>query len=155
MGSKTLVIGLLLFSGCANQSPKPATTDLLAKPLEDKAVLVTYRKAIKPDHFAVENFIDGKSLGELRNRQFSWSYLEPGEYTLKTRWHEGALIPSTERTLTLEAKKYYLVEMRGGVGVAVLFKSREFKPTGTSLAVGDFAEAVKLLDGCCQLIEKK
>jgi len=143
---------LVLLAGCAGHSIKPDTQTTLAKPEEGKAVIVTYRKAIKPKNRFVENLIADKSLGELRNHQFTWTYVEPGDYTITTRWEESALIPTTERTLKVEAGQYYLLEMRGGVGVAVLFKSRELKPTSTSLKTGDYTQALQWLDGCCERV---
>jgi len=146
-----LIFGL--FTGCAAQNSKPSTAELLPEIRAGKAVLVVYRKAAKPGHFAVENRIGNQSLGKLHNEEFNWIHLDPGEYTLHTRWPEGALIPATERTLTIDAEKYYLVETRGGVGVAVLFKRREFKPTSTSLKIGGYSEAVKWLNNCCRLVK--
>jgi hypothetical protein len=143
---------LLLLTSCASQRIKPDTEALLAKPAEGKAVIVTYRKSIKPTRLTVQNFISGQSLGELHNHQFNWSYVEPGIYTVTTRWEEAALIPTTERTLKVEAGQYYVLEMRGGVGVAVLFESREFKPTTTSLKTGDYTQALQWLDNCCERI---
>ena len=108
---------LLLLHGCANPAIKPDTQMLLAKPQEGKAVIVTYRKSVKPKNLSVENFIADKSLGELRNHQFNWTYVEPGDYTIKTRWQDAALIPATERNIKVEAGQYYVLQMRGGVGV--------------------------------------
>mgnify|MGYP006184737317 CR=1 FL=1 len=143
---------LLLLHGCANPAIKPDTQMLLAKPQEGKAVIVTYRKSVKPKNLSVENFIADKSLGELRNHQFNWTYVEPGDYTIKTRWQDAALIPATERNIKVEAGQYYVLQMRGGVGVAVLFKTRELKPTSTSLKTGDYAQALKWLDDCCEWV---
>lgn len=153
MKLRNLYCGLLLLTGCSQHPAKPDMESLLAKPEEGKAVIVTYRKSIKPKNLVVENFIAERSLGELRNHQFSWTYVEPGDYTLKTRWHEAALIPTTERHLKVEAGQYYLLEMHGGVGVAVIFKSRELKPTSTSLKTGGYSQALKWLDDCCERIQ--
>jgi Protein of unknown function (DUF2846). len=148
-----LCLGFSLFTGCASHNTKPNTADLLPTPVEGKAVLVIYRKAAKPNNLPVENFIGEQSLGALRNNQFSWIYLEPGDYTVKTQWPDAALIPTTERHLNIESGRYYLLEMRGGVGIAVLFQSRELKPTSTSLKTGDYSQAIKWLDHCCQLVK--
>jgi len=143
---------LLLLAGCSSQLTKFHTEDLLAKPVMEKAVIVAYRDSVKPNQLAVENFLAGQSLGELHNKQFSWRYVEPGEYVIKTRWPDAALIPTTERTVKVEAGQYYLIEMRGGVGISVLFKSREFKHSTTSLKTGDYSQALKWLDDCCALV---
>jgi hypothetical protein len=148
-----LCAGFSFFSGCVNHNAKPNTADLLPTPMEGKAVLVTYRKAAKPNNLPVENFIGEQSLGELRNKEFSWIYLEPGEYIVKTQWPDAALIPATERNINVEPGQYYLLEMRGGVGIAVLVQSRELKPTSTSLKTGDYSQAIKWLDHCCQLVK--
>lgn len=146
---------MLLFCGCTNHASKPVTADLLAAaPEEGKAIIVTYRKTLKPGHLTVENFIGDRSLGKLRNNEFSWIHIEPGEHILKTRWQEAALIPTTERTIQVQAGQYYLLEMRGGVGIAVLPQIREFKPTSTSLKSGDYLQALKWLGNCCQLIRQ-
>jgi hypothetical protein len=148
-----LCAGFSFCSGCVNHNAKPNTADLLPTPMEGKAVLVTYRKAAKPNNLPVENFIGEQSLGELRNKEFSWIYLEPGEYIVKTQWPDAALIPATERNINVEPGQYYLLEMRGGVGIAVLVQSRELKPTSTSLKTGDYSQAIKWLDHCCQLVK--
>lgn len=143
---------LLLLAGCSSQPAKFPTENLLAKPVAGKAVIVVYRDSVKPNQLAVENFLAGQSLGQLHNKEFRWRYVEPGEYTIKTRWPDAALIPTTERLLKVAAGHYYLLQMRGGVGVSVLFESREFKPTSTSLKIGDYAQALKWLDDCCALV---
>lgn len=143
----------LWLTGCASTEIKPNAQTTLAEPHTEKAVIVTYRKSAKPKTAAVENFIADKSLGKLRNHQFNWTYVEPGDYTVTTRWEESALVPTTERNLKVEAGRYYLLEMRGGVGVAVLFKSRELKPTTTSLKTGDYTQALQWLDNCCERIQ--
>ena len=148
-----LCAGFSLFTGCANHNSMPNTADLLPPLMEGKAVLVTYRKAAKPNNLPVENFIADQSLGELRNNEFSWIYLEPGAYTITTQWPDAALIPTTERNLNIESGQYYLLEMHGGVGISVLFQSRELKPTSTSLKTGDYSQAIKRLDHCCQFIQ--
>ncbi len=148
-----LCAGFSLFTGCANHNSMPNTVDLLPPLVQGKAVLVTYRKAARPNNLPVENFIAGQSLGELRNNEFSWIYLDPGAYAITTRWSDAALIPTTERNLNIESGQYYLLEMRGGIGIAVLFHSRELKPTSTSLKTGDYSQAIKRLDNCCQFIQ--
>lgn len=148
-----LLAGFSISTGCANHNPKPNTADLLPTLIAGKALLVIYRKSAKPNNLPVENFIADRSLGELRNNELSWIYLEPGAYTVTTRWPDAALIPTTERLLNIESGQYYLLEMRGGVGIAVLLQRRELKPTSTSLKIGDYSQAIKWLDNCCHLIQ--
>ena len=154
MKMRIFCCALLLLTGCAASAIKPDTKALLTKPQEGKAVIVTYRKSAKPKNLFVENFIADKSLGRLRNQQLNWIYVEPGDYTVTTRWEDAALIPTTERDLKVAAGEYYLLEMRGGVGVAVLFKSRELKPTSTSLKTGDYAQALQWLGDCCERVRQ-
>lgn len=145
----------LLLTGCASQSPAPTVNvaEQLGKPIPGKAVLVIYRGKIKPHHFPVAIALDGQPFTELHNHTFSWTYLEPGDYVLTSQWPNGALIPRAERPLSLAADQYYLVEMRGGVGVAVVFKKKELNPTNTTLKVGSYEEALSWLNNCCEMVE--
>ena len=144
----------LLLGGCATATkPAPAPiADQLGQPQAGKAVLVVVRENIKPAHFSVTAAVDGAVLAELPNHTFTWTYLEPGEHTLSTRWQEGALIPKAERSLMVEADKYYLVEIRGGVGVSVLFRTKELKPNNTRVVEGNYQETIERLADCCRWV---
>lgn len=141
-----------LIAACATKSAQ-TTPDIKAElglPQPGKAVLVTYRREIKPYYHPVNAQLDGESFAELGNWTYRWAYLEPGDYSLATYWPKGALIPRAERQITLEAEKYYLVEMRGA-GISVAFKKKELNPSNTQLKIGSYQQALKWLDNCCRL----
>lgn len=144
-----------LIAACAtkNTQTAPNIKAELGQPQADKAVLITYRRDVKPGRHFVTAFINGELFAELGNHTYHWSYLEPGTYALETLWPKAALIAEATRELTMEADQYYLVEMRG-TGIAVILKKKELNPSNTQLKVGSYHDALKWLGNCCRLAKQ-
>lgn len=153
------IIGLALIaffiSACAtkNTQTAPDIKTELGLPQPDKAVLITYRRDVKPARHSVTAFINSELFAELGNHAYHWSYLQPGTYALETIWPKAALIAEATRELTVEAGQYYLVEMRG-TGIAVAFKKKELNPSNTQLKIGSYQEALNWLGNCCRLAKQ-
>jgi hypothetical protein len=157
------VLSAILISACSTlissctttpKLPEPDIKAQLGQPQPGKAVLITYRRDIKPERDKVTATLNGEAFAELGNQNYHWSYLEPGTHKLETTWPKAALIPKATREITLEAGQYYLVEMRG-LGIAVVFDKKELNPSNTQIKTGSYEEALQWLDNCCRLVESK
>jgi hypothetical protein len=142
-------VAVLICTSCATPpEDAPAfTPTALGMPDEHRAVLIIYRKIVPPTAYTVTATVDDRLFAKLPNKAFSWIYLTPGEHVLKIAWPALALQHDEERTLNVDAGKYYFVQFEGDMRV---FFGIPY--TASNVDLVDSEQAIRALRECCRFV---
>lgn len=154
---RVLAIALSVFclEGCATLASGPVFSEAKAPPPRaEKALVYVFRERAEPVAWGTTVYVDRAVVTSLRNKGFTWAYLDPGEYRIRTVWNLLSGQSNAAFQLTARAGETYYLEVKGisqvsGATVAGGTAVPTFT-TGSGLILQDPKMAEERISACCR-----
>jgi hypothetical protein len=141
-----LVLSVLILGGCATLANGPVFSEAKAAPPESgKALVYVFRERAEPVAWGTTIYFDRSVVANLRNKGFTWAYLDPGEYRIRAAWPLLAAQSSATFRLTARAGETYYLELQGISEI-----SGTWVTVGSGLIPRDPRVAEWRISSCCR-----
>lgn len=109
-----LVLIIALLGGCATP-PKGNPFSELAETRAETTLVYVYRVGVPPYARSPEMLFNGIEKATVVNESFTYFYLEPGKYQIKTKWALDLIFLNQTGSYEFEAGKRYFVKLDGSM----------------------------------------